>query len=105
MDISAILAGYDTKNLTVGALVGHSALDVAHGAKRLGFRGVVVAQKGRHSVYERYKTKDERGCIDELIVVDKFQNVLDEAVQKELRYLNTIFFHNRYFWFFFDDSA
>src|SRR3989338_5015346 len=105
MDISAILAGYDTKNLTVGALGGHSALDTAHGAKGAGFRTVVVAQKGRHSVYERYKTKDERVCIDELIVVEKFQNVLDEAVQKQLRDLNTIFVHNRYFWVYFDDPT
>src|SRR3989344_9377590 len=83
MDISATIAGYDTKNLTVGALGGHSALDTAHGAKGAGFRTVVVAQKGRHSVYERYKTKDERGCINELIVVEKFQNVLDEAGKKQ----------------------
>ena len=105
MDISATIAGYDTKNLTVGALGGHSGLDVAHGAKGAGFRSVVVAQKGRHSVYERYKTKDERGCIDELIVVEKFQNILDESVQKKLRDLNTIFVHNRYFWVYFDDPA
>jgi 5-formaminoimidazole-4-carboxamide-1-(beta)-D-ribofuranosyl 5'-monophosphate synthetase len=110
MDARTLLAGYDPDHLTVGALGGHSALDVAHGAKGGGFRTVVVAQQGRERTYERYQVQDEggegeRGCIDELIVVPKFQDILQKNVQDKLKKLNTIFVHNRYFWVYFDDPA
>lgn len=110
MDISKILKGYDLDNLTVGALGGHSGLDVAHGANQFGFRSVIVAQKGREKPYEANKNREqgteyERGCIDEIIVVPKFQDILDPKVQEQLRELNTIFVHNRYFWVYFDDFS
>jgi 5-formaminoimidazole-4-carboxamide-1-(beta)-D-ribofuranosyl 5'-monophosphate synthetase len=118
MNISEFLHGYDLNSLTVGVLGGHSALDVAHGAKKHGFKTVCVARKGRERTYERYfRTKDEgslgsardrrrtKGCIDEVILVDKFDDVLNEDVQKKLRKLNTIFVHNRYFWVYFPDYS
>ena len=110
MDTTALLEGYDLEHLTVGALGGHSGLDVSHGASQFGFKTVIVAQKGREKTYERYIRRDEnteyeRGCIDEIITVPKFQNVLDEKVQNKLRELNTIFLHNRYFWVYFDDFS
>lgn len=110
MDISSLLSGYDLSNLSIGALGGHSGLDVAHGASQLGFSSVIVAQKGREKAYEQYKRREEgteyeRGCVDEIIVVPKFENVLDEKVQEQLRNLNTIFVHNRYFWVYFSDFS
>ncbi len=116
MDIASTLSNYNLKRLTVGALGGHSGLDVAHGAAKHGFSTAVVAQEGRHRTYERFarktepalkgkRTKRTRGCIDELIVVKSFQDVLDPAVQERLRELNTIFVHNRYFWVYFDDFS
>jgi 5-formaminoimidazole-4-carboxamide-1-(beta)-D-ribofuranosyl 5'-monophosphate synthetase len=107
MNISDILSGYDLGHLTVGALGGHSALDTSHGAKKAGFSTVVVTQKGRGKTYDKYfKSKAEgTGCIDKTIEVDKFSGVLDEKVQEELRNLNTIFVHNRYFWVYFDDFS
>lgn len=97
--IRDILETYNPNDITIGALGGHSALDVCHGAKKYGFRTVVVAQKGREKTYEKYyKTKDGRGCVDELIVVDKFKDVVKPEVQKRLLELNTLFLHNRYFW-------
>jgi 5-formaminoimidazole-4-carboxamide-1-(beta)-D-ribofuranosyl 5'-monophosphate synthetase len=110
MDVAKLLNDYDLDHITVGALGGHSGLDVAHGANQFDFRTVIVAQQGRSSTYERYKHREngseyERGCIDELITVPKFQDILKEDVQKKLRSLNTIFVHNRYFWVYFDDFA
>ena len=106
MDIQALLDGYDLKNLTVGVLGGHSALDVAHGAKQFGFNTVCVARKGREKTYEtHYKSRDDRGCIDEVIVVDNFGDVLSESVQNKLKELNTIFVQNRYFWVYLDDYS
>ncbi|MDD3896632.1 MAG: DUF1297 domain-containing protein [Candidatus Peribacteraceae bacterium] len=110
MDAAKLLKGYDLDSLTIGALGGHSGLDTAHGANQFGFRSVIVAQKGREQPYELHRIREqgteyERGCINEVIVVPKFQNILDAKVQEQLRELNTIFVHNRYFWVYFSDFS
>lgn len=106
MDISSTLSGYDLKNITVGVLGGHSALDVASGAKKHGFKTVCVTRAGRNETFEKYfKSRDGKGCIDEVIVKDQFSDVLDEDVQEQLRSMNTVFIHNRYFWVYFDDFS
>ncbi|MDD4319373.1 MAG: DUF1297 domain-containing protein [Candidatus Peribacteraceae bacterium] len=106
MDTNDLLKGYDLKKLTVGVLGGHSALDVSHGAKQWGFDTVCVARKGREKTYAQYfKTRGEKGCIDEVVTVDQFDGVLDEKVQERLRAMNTVFVHNRYFWVYFKDFS
>lgn len=111
--IIEILNGYDPSNITVGVLGGHSGLDVCHGAKKYGFKTVAVCQKGREKTYSKYfATKPDmdvvpgqlkawhadKGCVDEVILVDKFADIVKPEVQDRLRELNTIFIHNRYFW-------
>ncbi|MSR86970.1 DUF1297 domain-containing protein [Candidatus Peribacteria bacterium] len=112
MNAKQLLKGYDLQNLTVGVLGGHSALDVCHGAKMNGFKTVAVARKGREKTYAKYfKTRararagvrEEVGCVDDTILVDQFQDVLKQDIQKKLRKMNTIFVHNRYFWVYFND--
>jgi len=99
-----LLDGYDLKNLTIGVLGGHSALDVCEGAKKLGFKTLAVCQKGREKTYAKYyKTRGEKGCIDDIILVDKFSDITKPEIQEELLKRNTIFIHNRYFWVYFDD--
>lgn len=102
MDLTKILKNYDTKNITIGVLGGHSALDVCEGAKRMGFKTLAVCQKGREKTYEKYYRtrgdKGHKGCIDHIITVDKFEDIVKPEVQEELREHNTIFIHNRYFW-------
>jgi 5-formaminoimidazole-4-carboxamide-1-(beta)-D-ribofuranosyl 5'-monophosphate synthetase len=106
MDLSSILDGYDTSDITVGVLGGHSALDVSHGAKQFGFNTVCIAREGREKTFEKYyKTRGEKGCIDTVIVKEGFDGVLDADVQGKLRKMNTIFVHNRYFWVYFDDFS
>ncbi len=110
MNTSDLLKGYNLKNITVGVLGGHSALDVCHGAKRFGFSTICVARKGREKTYaDYYRTKDEGqrtvGCVDGVILVDQFSDVLQKKVQDDLRKRNTIFVHNRYFWVYFDDFS
>lgn len=93
-------------NYTIAVLGGHSALDVCAGAKKLGFKTLAVCQKGREKTYaEYYKTRDGRGCVDEVLLVDKFADITKPAIQKELQKRNAIFIHNRYFWVYcnFDD--
>jgi len=105
-DIAGILKEYKKRGekVTIGVLGGHSALDVCAGATKLGFDTVVVCQKGREKTYSKYyKRRKEKGCVGNIILVDKFSDVLKASVQKELRKLNTIFVHNRYFWVYFED--
>lgn len=109
-DISDILEKYNTSDLTIGVLGGHSALDVCSGAKKFGFKTVAVCMKGRDKTYSKYyKSRKSEidgsaiGCIDKVILVDKFSDIVKEEVQSELRELNTIFVHNRYFWVYFKD--
>lgn len=109
-DIQALLADYDQDQLTIGVLGGHSALDVCAGAKKHGFRTVAVCQEGREKTYQKYlkrraaenRAGAELGCIDEVIVVPKFGDVVDSDVQERLRKMNTVFIHNRYFWVYCD---
>lgn len=103
-NIEDILSNYDLNNITIGVLGGHSALDVCSGAKKLGFKTVAVCQKGRDKTYSQYyKTREDgRGCIDEVIMVEKFGDVVLPEVQEKLRAMNTIFIHNRYFWVYCD---
>lgn len=112
-EIERILKTYgahEPGDISIGVLGGHSALDVCRGAKKLGFRTVAVCQRGREKTYSQYfKTRDARdragdslGCVDEVIVVDAFADIVTKEHQEKLRSLNTIFVHNRYFWVYCD---
>lgn len=102
-DIKKILGSYDQKQLRIASLGGHSALDVCRGAKAEGFETVVVAQKGREKTYtHHYKTRGRKGCVDHVIVVDSFADIVKPEIQKQLRELNAIFVHSRYFWVYCD---
>ena len=97
--ISKILEGYYKKNITIGVLGGHSALDVCRGAHSHGFKTIVVAQKGRERTYTKhYKRREGIGFVDDVILVNKFSDITKKEIQEELRKRNTIFIHNRYFW-------
>lgn len=102
-DIQKIVEKYDTDDITIGVLGGHSALDVCRGAKKLGFKTLAVCKKGREKTYsEYYKTREDKGCVDEVIILDEFSDITKKDVVKKLQEKNTIFIHNRYFWVYFD---
>ncbi len=93
------IAAYDRNKITIGTFGGHSALDACRGAKDNGFRTVAVCRKGREKTYEKYfRSREGKGIVDEVIVVDKFSDIAKPEVQQRLRELNTIFIQNRYFW-------
>lgn len=103
MNIQNIIKDYDLNNITIAALGGHSALDTCEGAKKLGFKTLVVAKKGREKTYTKYyKTNGERGCVDEVMILDEFSDINKPEVQAELRKRNVIFVHSRYFWVYCD---
>ncbi|AAL80545.1 5-formaminoimidazole-4-carboxamide-1-(beta)-D-ribofuranosyl 5'-monophosphate synthetase [Pyrococcus furiosus DSM 3638] len=99
--ILEVLEKYDKEKITIGVIGSHSALDITDGAKEEGFPTLVVAQRGRHKTYEKYfklrKTRDGlvKGFIDEVIVLEKFSQIID--IQEELRKRNVIFIPNRSF--------
>ena len=49
--IQTVLQAYDPKNVRIGVLGSHSALEIAAGAKEEGFETVVVCQNGREKTY------------------------------------------------------
>ncbi len=101
--ITAILKEYNKQSITIAVLGGHSALDVCHGASLHGFKTLAVCKRGREKTYNTYfKKRDGVGVIDDVILLDEFQDITKENIQKELRERNTIFIHNRYFWVYCD---
>ena len=83
---------YDLKNISVGVIGSHSALEIMDGAKDVNLKTVCICQKGRELPYIKYK----RLC-DELILVDKFSDILFEENQEKLLNLNTIIVAHRSF--------
>ena len=92
------------KDFTIAVIGSHSALDVCRGAKDEGFKTLVIVQKGRDKTYANY-FKSARpsagsgplGCIDEVVYVDKFKDILSEKIQKILARKNCIFIPHRSF--------
>src|SRR3989344_3133378 len=73
-------------NYTVATIGSHSALDICRGAKDEGFETLVVAQKGREKTYAKYyKTHANLGCIDEVVVLNKFSDILYKEIQEKLK--------------------
>ncbi len=91
--IHEILSEYDPKEVKIGVLGSHSALEMGHGAKQEGFEVVVVCQKGREKTYTKYY----RNLFDHILLLDKFVDLIKEENQAKLRKLNTIFVPNRSF--------
>jgi 5-formaminoimidazole-4-carboxamide-1-(beta)-D-ribofuranosyl 5'-monophosphate synthetase len=91
--IQTVLQAYDPKNVRIGVLGSHSALEIAAGAKEEGFETVVVCQNGREKTYARYY----RNLFDKFIFVDKFSEITSPENVKQLTDLNTVFVPNRSF--------
>src|SRR3990167_711267 len=92
------------KSYTIAVLGSHSALDVCRGAKDLGFKTLVICKKGREKTYKKYyATNGELGCVDEVIVLDEFRDILSEKVQQELLERNAIFIPHRSFEVYIND--
>ena len=98
-----IAVGYKPSQIRIGCIGGHSALDICRGAKAEGFETVVVAERGRDKTYSNYyKTSGDKGCVDHVILVDKFADIAKPRVQERLRAMNVIMVHSRYFWVYCD---
>ncbi len=99
------MANSKTSKYTIATLGSHSALDVCDGAKQEGIGNLVVAQRGREKTYFYYKTRNRKlgtrnvsvGCIDEVVLVNKFSEITDKRITGYLKKKNSIFVPNRSF--------
>jgi 5-formaminoimidazole-4-carboxamide-1-(beta)-D-ribofuranosyl 5'-monophosphate synthetase len=99
-----VLRGYDLDNLRIGMIASHSALDTADGAVEENFRTLAVCQEGREKPYVKYfranRDKSGRivnGMIDEVMMLRKFPQILEQENQDFLKEKNTLFVPNRSF--------
>ena len=52
--IEQVIKKYNPKEIRIGVLGSHSALEIASGAKQEDLETVVVCQKGREKTYTKY---------------------------------------------------
>ncbi len=86
-----IAESYDS--VSIGIFGSHSAKEIGMAAKSFGFKTVIVVQKGRDKLYTKYN----RHLYDEVIVLERFKDMLNEEVQEKLIEENVIFIPNRSF--------
>ncbi len=87
-EIQKIVKEYS--DLSIGTLGSHSALEIMDGAKDEDFRTIVVCQKGREVPYKRFSR-----IVDEMIIVNKFKDMLLPKIQSRLRSSDTIIVPHR----------
>lgn len=83
---------------TIATIGSHSALDICRGAKDEGFKTLVIAEYGRDKTYANYyKSQGSLGCVDEVLYVENFKDILKSQIQKKLIDKNSIFIPHRSF--------
>lgn len=92
-EIKKVVSEYDPKNVRIGVLGSHSALEIAHGAKQEKFETVVICQKGREKTYTEYY----HNLFDYVLLLDDFSDIIKPRNLQKLKSLNTIFVPNRSF--------
>jgi len=92
-EVEEVLERYRQKDLHVGVIGSHSALEIAHGVKQEGLKTLVICQEGRDTVYSKYY----RNLFDEIIVLDRFAHMAEPENIEKLQELNTIFVPSRSF--------
>ena len=90
--IASIVDRYDLKNVTVGTIGSHSALEIMDGAKDESMKTICICEKGRDLPYRRF-----RRLADEIILLEKFSDILNRENQEKLRELNVIMVAHRAF--------
>jgi 5-formaminoimidazole-4-carboxamide-1-(beta)-D-ribofuranosyl 5'-monophosphate synthetase len=83
-EINNILEKYDHNMVTVGTLGSHSALNIFKGAKEEGFDTVCVCKKESEIVYKLFPLADQ------VLLVEDFGQLLDNAIQQKLRETNNV---------------
>lgn len=72
------------KGYSIATLGSHCSLQILKGAKDEGFNTLLICEKRRLGLYKRFN------FIDDMILVDKFNEISDESCQQHLRKTNSI---------------
>jgi 5-formaminoimidazole-4-carboxamide-1-(beta)-D-ribofuranosyl 5'-monophosphate synthetase len=99
-DAGRIASSYTNPSLAV--IGSHSALDISSGARAFGLRSVVVCQRGREKTYQKYYLKRSTalgpvGCIDEIMLLDKFRDIAGKKAVSGLVQKQAVFVPHRSF--------
>lgn len=108
LDTARLLDGYDPSALTIGCFGGRSAIDIAYGARGAGMKSLVLSTQGRERLYSthfrsRNRNGERVGCVDDVLVLEEFADILQEDIRRKLRERNTLFIQSKYFWRRFSD--
>ena len=102
--VLANLRRYVPDKVKIGVLGSHSALDVCDGAIDEGFRSLAVCQEGRDRTYSTYFKAHRdmdgqvtKGLVDEVVLLKRFRDIMDQEVQRRLMKENVLFVPNRSF--------
>lgn len=87
-EIQKLIQGYS--DIRLGVLGSHSALEVMDGAKDEYLSTVVLCQKGREKPYQRF-----RRIADEILILNKFKDMISPKIQRKLRETNTVIVPHR----------
>lgn len=99
-DVAKLAASY--KSPSIAVLGSHSALDISSGARAFGLKSLVICQKGRERTYWKYYLKRASaigpvGCIDEMVLLNKFADICSPANVAALQKHQAIFVPHRSF--------
>jgi len=82
--VNRTLSNYDFKDLSIGTLGSHSALNIFKGAKEEGFKTVCICKENDKILYKKFPLADE------MIIVKSFTEILEANIQKKLKKSNTV---------------
>ena len=91
-DVINIINKYNSKDITVGTIGSHSALEIMDGAKDENMKTLCICEKGREIPYKRFKR-----ITDEIVLLDKFSDIMSKENQRRLIQSNTIIIAHRAF--------
>lgn len=83
-ELKRILSRYDLKNLSIGTLGSHSALNIFKGAKEERFKTVCICKESDAILYKKFPLADK------IVLVKDFSDVLNADLQEKLRRLNIV---------------
>lgn len=103
--LSSAIAQLDPERLSIAVLGSHSALEVSQGARTQGFRSLVVCMRGRERTYaEHFAVRGSVGCVDEVLVLNHFRELLEPEVQARLREHHAVWVPHRSFEVYLDSN-
>jgi 5-formaminoimidazole-4-carboxamide-1-(beta)-D-ribofuranosyl 5'-monophosphate synthetase len=103
--LAEAISELDPQRMSVAVLGSHSALEVSRGARAQGFRSVVVCQRGRERTYSHhFAARDGLGCVDEVILLDSFRQLLAPEAQAQLRSRHSVWVPHRSFEVYLDSD-